>query len=71
MSLDSLLSTILLVTFLVTIIMAVGSYIAYKLREGRHPPIDRAPSADGGSTFFERVGAEDVARAVSDETRHD
>jgi hypothetical protein len=70
MSLDSLLSTILLVTFLVTIVMAVGSYIAYKLREGRHPPIERA-APDGGSAFFERVRAEDVARASSHETRHD
>ena len=70
MSLDSLLSTILLVTFLVTIVMAVGSYVAYKLREGRHPTVDPAP-LEGGSQFFERVRAEDVARADSDQTRHD
>ena len=70
MSLDSLLSTILLVTFLVTIIMAVGSYIAYKLREGRHPPIARA-LPDGGSAFFERVRAEDVARAAPDPMHHE
>jgi hypothetical protein len=70
MSLDSLLSTILLVTFLVTITMAVGSYVAYKLREGRQPPIAQAPP-DGGSAFFERVRAEDVARAASDPMQHD
>jgi hypothetical protein len=69
MNLDSLLSTILLVTFLVTIIMAVGSYVAYKLREARHPPVERA-RADGGSAFFERVRAEDIARAASDQTQH-
>ena len=67
MSLDSLLSTIILVTFLVTIIMAVGSYAAYKLREGRHPPVERTRLADE-SIFFERVSAEDVARAASGQT---
>jgi hypothetical protein len=70
MSLDSLLSTILLVTFLVTIVMAVGSYVAYKLREARHPAIDRA-RPDGESAFFERVRAEDVARADSDRKQYD
>ena len=70
MKLDSLLSTIILVTFLVTIIMAVGSYVAYKLREGRAPRIDRAPPV-GESAFFERVRAEDVARAASEQTRDD
>ena len=33
MRIDTLLSTIILVSFLVTILMAVGSYAAYKLRE--------------------------------------
>jgi hypothetical protein len=55
--LDSLLSTIILVSFLITIIMAVGSYIAYKLREGRRPPPASAPA--GESPFFERVRSED------------
>ena len=68
MKLDSLLSTIILVTFLVTIIMAIGSYAAYKLREGRRPPAIRA-HADGESAFFERVRAEDVARPASGRTR--
>jgi hypothetical protein len=70
MGLDSLLSTILLVTFLVTIIMAVGSYVAYKLREGRAPRVERA-APEGESAFFERVRAEDVARAAPDQTQHD
>lgn len=52
MSLDILLSTILLVSFLVTIVFAIGSYIAYKLREGRRPVLEE-PS--GASRFFERV----------------
>ena len=70
MKLDSLLSTIILVSFLVTIIMAVGSYIAYKLREERRPHLDEI-RAEGESVFFERVQAEDIARAVTEEQRHD
>ncbi len=67
MKLDALLSTIILVSFLVTIIMAVGSYAAYKLREARRPHAvgsgapPRAGAAPGESAFFERVRAEDVA----------
>jgi heme/copper-type cytochrome/quinol oxidase subunit 2 len=68
MQLDTLLSTIILVTFLVTVIMAVGSYIAYKLREGRRPQTS-APRVEGESAFFERVQADDIARATTDETR--
>jgi hypothetical protein len=69
MKLDALLSTIILVSFLVTIIMAVGSYAAYKLREARRPhagdphagdPHAASPAA-GESAFFERVRAEDVS----------
>ena len=57
---DTLLSTIILVTFLVTIIMAVGSYVAYKLRESRRPVAD-APAASGGeSPFYERILADDA-----------
>lgn len=64
MQLDTLLSTIILVTFVVTIIMAVGSYMAYKLREGRRPETRRVVT-DGDSIFFERVTADDI-RAVTD-----
>ena len=63
MQLDTLLSTIILVTFLVTIIMAVGSYVAYKLREGRRPESPRVVT-DGDPAFFERVTADDI-RAVT------
>jgi hypothetical protein len=69
MKLDSLLSTIILVSFLVTIIMAVGSYVAYKLREGRRPQLDET-RADGESAFFERVKAEDIVRAATEEPRN-
>ena len=55
---DTLLSTIILVTFLVTIIMAIGSYVAYKLRESRRPlPDQHVPS--GESPFYERILAEE------------
>jgi len=57
MSFTSLLSTVVLVSFLVTIIMAVGSYAAYKLRENRRPLIE-PPVSDGDSLFFERISAE-------------
>ena len=40
MSVNILLSTIILVSFLVTIVMAVGSYVAYKLREARRPRVE-------------------------------
>lgn len=74
MKLDALLSTIILVSFLVTIMMAVGSYVAYKLREARRPhlgddhrslraiPDDAIPA--GESVFFEQVRAIDVADAT-------
>jgi hypothetical protein len=54
MNLDTLLSTIILVSFLVTILMAVGSYVAYKLRESRRPRDDDR-AIDGESPFFEIV----------------
>lgn len=59
MTVDALLSTIILVAFLVTIIMAIGSYLVYKLRESRRPGADEA-AGDRESPFFERIEAEDV-----------
>jgi len=47
----------------------VGTYLSYKQREGRHPPVAR-PRPDGEPAFFERVRAEDVARAAPDRTLH-
>jgi hypothetical protein len=58
MSINLLLSTIILVSFLVTIVMAVGSYVAYKLREARRPRI-AVPAIPGESAFFERISADD------------
>ena len=54
---DTLLSTIILVSFLVTIIMAIGSYAAYKLRESRRPGPDEPLSTDE-SPFYERILAD-------------
>lgn len=70
MKLDSLLSTVILVSFLVTIIMAIGSYAAYKLRETRRPRADEVV-AGGDSSFFEPIVASDVAPSgqVSSEQR--
>lgn len=59
MSFTSLLSTIVLVSFLVTIIMAIGSYAAYKLRENRRPVLEPIAS-EGESPFFERITADDL-----------
>ena len=60
MSINLLLSTIVLVSFRVTIVMAVGSYVAYKLREARRPRLDVALTAAGESPYFERIGADDL-----------
>ena len=53
MELGTLLSTILLVSFIVTIILAVGSYMAYKVRERRRPR-GATPERDV-PVYFERV----------------
>ena len=63
MKLDSLLSTVILVSFLVTIIMAIGSYAAYKLREARRPRPDEVVPG-GESAFFERIVASDAVDSV-------
>ena len=61
---DTLLSTVILVSFLVTVVMAVGSYAAYKLRESRRPMVHNPGSADE-SPFFERILAD------GDQERHE
>lgn len=58
MRLDAFLATIIIVCFLITIVMAVGSYGAYKLRERRRPMLDMG-AAGGGRPFFVRVEASD------------
>jgi hypothetical protein len=60
MTIEKLFSTIILVAFLVTIFLAMGSYAAYKWRESRRPRLDsRAASEE--PVYFERVtlGADD------------
>lgn len=58
MRMDTLLSTIILVSFLVTIVMAVGSYAAYKLRERRRPHVEVRSLSDE-SPYFERILADE------------
>jgi hypothetical protein len=53
MDLGTLLSTILLVSFIVTIILAVGSYMAYKFRERRRPR--ESARASDAPVYFQRV----------------
>jgi len=60
MSFDTLLSTVILVSFLVTIIMAIGSYAAYKLRENRRPRVEEL-AVGMESVYFERITADDPA----------
>lgn len=55
MNLDTFLATIIMVSFLVTIVMAVGSYGAYKLRERRRPVSTRIEADSGESAFFARI----------------
>lgn len=57
MKVDALLSTIILVSFLVTILMAVASYAAYKLRESRRPRASAEPAGEQ-PVFFERILAD-------------
>jgi hypothetical protein len=64
MQLDAFLATIIIVSFLITIVMAVGSYGAYKLRERRRPMLDEGSA--GGRPFFVRVDATDF----NDEESH-
>lgn len=54
MSINALLSTVILVSFIVTIVLAVGSYMAYKIRERSRAPA-RYTSVEGAPIFFERV----------------
>ena len=69
MSFDSLLSTIILVSCLVTIVMAFGSYTAYQLRENRRPRAEELGSGSE-SAYFERITAEDPA-SKWDQTAND
>ena len=67
MSTNALLSTIILVAFIVTVVLAIGSYLAYKYREGRRPRSDREDGAHGEPIFFERFFPQGVRRDAGDE----
>ena len=60
MQVDTLLSNIILVTFLVTVVIAVGSYLGYKLREGRRPT--QEPERRAVEPFFHRVSLSEYTR---------
>ena len=53
MSVNALLSTVILVSFIVTIVLAIGSYMAYKVRERRRPQLQRPDTGDE-PIYFER-----------------
>lgn len=58
MTLAGFLGTVVLVLFFVTVVMAIGSYAAYKLRESRRPLAPAyapARSIVAGGRMFERV----------------
>lgn len=52
-NINTIMSTVIMVSFIVTIVLAVGSYWAYKLRERRKPKGVRAE--DEAPVFFERI----------------
>ena len=54
MSVNALLSTVILVSFIVTVVLAIGSYMAYKMRERARRPANGL-DLPGEPVFFERV----------------
>jgi hypothetical protein len=54
MDINTLLSTVVLVSFIVTIVLAVGSYLAFKGREVRRPDSEPA-NRSGEPIYFERI----------------
>ena len=54
MDINVLLSTVVLVSFIVTIVLAVGSYLAFKGREVRRPDPEIA-NRSGEPVYFERI----------------
>jgi hypothetical protein len=54
MTIDKLFSTIILVAFLVTIFLAMGSYAAYKWRESRRPKPHES-AGDNEPVYFEKI----------------
>lgn len=68
MSANALLSTIILVAFIVTVVLAIGSYAAYKVREHRRPR-PAAPTSGPEPVFFERIYFQRPPAARSAETQ--
>lgn len=60
-NINTLMSTVIMVSFIVTIVLAIGSYWAYKLRERRKPKGVRVE--DDAPVFFERIYAPQPAAA--------
>ena len=54
MDINVLLSTVVLVSFIVTIVLAVGCYLAFKGREKRRPEPELRRRG-GEPVFFERI----------------
>ena len=67
-NINTIMSTVIMVSFIVTIVLAIGSYWAYKLRERRKPKSVRA--ADEAPVFFERVYPPQSRGAGSDDASH-
>ncbi len=61
MSVNALLSTVILVAFIVTLVLAIGSYMAYKLRERNRGPHGQE-DVEGEPVYFERVYPATLAR---------
>jgi Tfp pilus assembly protein PilE len=51
-NINTLMSTVIMVSFIVTIVLAIGSYWAYKMRERRKPKGARVE--DEAPVYFER-----------------
>ena len=65
-NMNEFLTTVVLVSFVVTVVLAIGSYLAYKVRERRRAPSPASPQQ--GPVFFERFVPPD---AKTDHARDD
>jgi len=63
-NINTLMSTVIMVSFIVTIVLAIGSYWAYKIRERRKPKGARVE--DDAPVFFERIYPPPRAEAAPD-----
>jgi len=68
MDLISLLSTVLLVTTIGTLVVAIAAHLAFRLRDKRRPDRTALPRQDGGSLepiFLERYSPAVAAVATA------